>query len=182
VTAKGSYPGAGGFAPGDGVGLGGMAQAVQDCRGCDLYERATQAVFGRGSVRASVVLIEEQPGDAQDRAGEPFVGPVGKLLDRAPGEAGMSAKATHITNAVKHFRWRPDPRDGKRRIHERPDGRAFPGIVRFLSSLLAAQPEEHVEPGCEQQPADGHAGVADHRLGALGQLGTVISSWFYPGE
>jgi DNA polymerase len=121
VTGKDSYPGAGRFVPGDDASLAAVAKAVKACRGCDLYQRATQAVFGRGSARATVVLIGEQPGDAEDRAGEPFVGPAGKLLDRALAEAGISPKVTYTTNAVKHFRWKPAPRGGKRRIHERPD-------------------------------------------------------------
>jgi len=77
VTGKDSYPGAGGFVPGEGASLTAVAKAVQGCRGCDLYERATQAVFGRGPAGAPVVLIGEQPGDVEDRAGEPFVGPGG---------------------------------------------------------------------------------------------------------
>jgi uracil-DNA glycosylase len=78
VPDKDSYPGAGEFVPGGGASLAQLARAIQDCHGCDLYEHATQAVFGRGSARAEVVLIGEQPGDAEDRAGEPFVGPAGK--------------------------------------------------------------------------------------------------------
>jgi DNA polymerase len=121
VTDEDSYPGAGSFVPGNDASLAAVAKAVQGCRGCDLYQRATQAVFGRGSARARVVLVGEQPGDAEDRAGEPFVGPAGKLLDRALADAGISPKVTYTTNAVKHFRWKPEPRGGKRRIHERPD-------------------------------------------------------------
>ena len=135
MTGKDSYPGAGGFVPGEGASLAAVAKAVQGCRGCDLYERATQAVFGRGPAGAPVVLIGEQPGDVEDRAGEPFVGPAGKLLDRALAEAGISPGMTYTTNAVKHFRWRPDPRGGKRRIHERPDA----GQVRACWPWLAAE-------------------------------------------
>jgi uracil-DNA glycosylase family protein len=85
------------------------------------HERSTQAVFGRGSREASVMLIGEQPGDAEDRKGEPFVGPAGQLLARALHEAQIPPAAAYTTNAVKHFRWKPDPRGGKRHIHERPD-------------------------------------------------------------
>ena len=134
---KNGYPGAAGFVPGDGATLAELAQAVQGCRGCDLYERATQAVFGRGSSDAAVVLIGEQPGDAEDKAGEPFVGPAGKLLDRALAEAGISPKVTYTTNAVKHFRWKPDPRGGKRRIHERPETGQMRACWPWLAAELA---------------------------------------------
>jgi uracil-DNA glycosylase len=137
VTSKDSYPGAGSFVPGDDASLATVAKAVQACRGCDLYQHATQAVFGRGSARASVVLIGEQPGDAEDRAGEPFVGPAGKLLDRALAEAGISPEVTYTTNAVKHFRWKPAPRGGKRRIHERPDARQVKACWPWLAAELA---------------------------------------------
>lgn len=98
-----------------------LARAVQGCEGCDLYHDATQAVFGRGSADADVVLLGEQPGDVEDRRGEPFVGPAGKLLRRALDEAGIAEGETYLTNVVKHFRWHKDPRGGKRRIHQRPD-------------------------------------------------------------
>lgn len=134
---KDSYPGAGQFVPGEDASLAQLAQAVQGCRGCDLYERATQAVFGRGSAEAAIVLIGEQPGDAEDNAGEPFVGPAGKLLDRALAEAGISPKVTYTTNAVKHFRWTPDPRGGRRRIHERPENRQVRACWPWLAAELA---------------------------------------------
>lgn len=135
MTGRDSYPGAARFVPGEEASLAAVAKAVQGCHGCDLYQRATQAVFGRGPASASVVLIGEQPGDAEDRAGEPFVGPAGKLLDRALADVGISPEVTYTTNAVKHFRWRPDPRGGKRRIHERPDT----GQVRACWPWLAAE-------------------------------------------
>src|SRR5438552_156992 len=100
VTASDSYPGAAQFVPGPDAGLDALAAAVQQCRGCDLYQRATQAVFGRGPAAPSVVLVGEQPGDAEDRAGEPFVGPAGRLLDRALAEAGIPPESTYTTNAV----------------------------------------------------------------------------------
>ena len=134
---KDGYPGAAGFVPGDDASLARLAQAVQGCHGCDLYERATQAVFGRGSSHAVVMLIGEQPGDAEDKAGEPFVGPAGKLLDRALADAGFSPEVTYTTNAVKHFRWKPDPRGGKRRIHERPETRQVRACWPWLAAELA---------------------------------------------
>jgi DNA polymerase len=134
-----TYPGAGRFVPGDDASLAAVAKAAQDCRGCDLYERATQTVFGRGSSRAAVVLIGEQPGDMEDRAGEPFVGPAGKLLDRALEEAGISPDVTYVTNAVKHFRWKPEPRGRKRRIHQPPEAwhmqACWPWLAAELSRL-----------------------------------------------
>jgi len=137
VRDKDSYPSTGKFVPGDGASLAEVARAAQQCRGCDLYERATQAVFGRGPDRATVVLVGEQPGDAEDKAGEPFVGPAGKLLDRALAEAGISPKVTYTTNAVKHFRWKPDPRGGKRRIHQKPETWQVRACYPWLAAELA---------------------------------------------
>jgi uracil-DNA glycosylase family protein len=129
------YPGAGEFVPDGRATLSSLAAAVQDCRGCELYERATQAVFGRGGRGASLVLVGEQPGDAEDRQGEPFVGPAGRLLDQALSQAGIRREDAYLTNAVKHFRWKPDPRGGKRRIHERPDA----GQLRACRPWLDAE-------------------------------------------
>lgn len=94
---------------------------MQECRGCDLYRDATQAVFGRGAPHARVLLLGEQPGDSEDRQGEPFVGPAGRLLHKALEEAEIPEQDVYVTIAVKHFRWRPEPHGGKRRIHQRPD-------------------------------------------------------------
>jgi uracil-DNA glycosylase len=133
------YPGAGEFVPGDDATLSAVASAAAQCRGCDLYQRATQTVFGRGSARAAAVLIGEQPGDAEDREGQPFVGPAGRLLDRALEDAGISPGDTYTTNAVKHFRWKPAPTGGKRRIHQRPEAwqvrACFPWLAAELSRL-----------------------------------------------
>jgi uracil-DNA glycosylase len=101
-----------------------LAQAVQKCRGCDLYRNATQAVFGeidapRGSLRSrvAIMMIGEQPGDREDKQGRPFVGPAGKLLDKALEEAAIVRGTVYVTNAVKHFKWEPR---GKLRIHKKP--------------------------------------------------------------
>lgn len=102
----------------DGVGLAGLRDAARDCRACELWEPATQTVFGVGPETARVVFVGEQPGDQEDRRGEPFVGPAGRLLDRALGDAGIDRADTYVTNAVKHFRFRPTP---KRRLHQTPD-------------------------------------------------------------
>jgi uracil-DNA glycosylase len=97
--------------------LRGLAAAAQECKACPLYKDATQAVFGEGPAAAQMVLIGEQPGDAEDRAGHPFVGPAGGVLDRALAEAGVDRALVYLTNAVKHFKWEPR---GKRRIHMKP--------------------------------------------------------------
>jgi len=119
--SRADYPGAAAFLPATAASLADLARAAQACQGCDLYQRATQAVFGTGPPDASVLLIGEQPGDAEDRQGKPFVGPAGQVLDRALADAGIAPETTYTTNAVKHFRWRTDSRGGKRRIHQKPE-------------------------------------------------------------
>lgn len=104
------------------------------CRGCDLYKDATQTVFGRGSKSAELMLVGEQPGDKEDLEGEPFVGPAGRLLDRALEEAGIDRSATYVTNAVKHFKWKSR---GKRRLHQTPRA----GEVEACKPWLAAEVE-----------------------------------------
>jgi uracil-DNA glycosylase len=96
-----------------------LKEAVRECQACDLYLHAQQAVFGEGPESASVVLIGEQPGDEEDRSGRPFVGPAGRLLDRALRDAGMERSSIYITNAVKHFKFEER---GKRRLHKKPNG------------------------------------------------------------
>src|SRR5882762_3177648 len=95
-----------------------VAEAAKDCRGCDLWSRAIQTVFGEGPRAAKVLLVGEQPGDKEDLAGHPFVGPAGGVLDKALAEAGIDRRRVYLTNAVKHFKWRAS---GKRRLHERPN-------------------------------------------------------------
>jgi uracil-DNA glycosylase len=94
-----------------------LREAAARCTGCHLYRNATQTVFGEGPEGASVMLVGEQPGDAEDLAGHPFVGPAGRLLDRCLAEAGIDRKQTYVTNVVKHFKWVPR---GPRRIHSKP--------------------------------------------------------------
>jgi uracil-DNA glycosylase len=120
------------FVPGGDADLATVARAAQSCRGCDLFERATQTVFGTGPVPAPLMLVGEQPGDAEDRQGEPFVGPAGRVLDRALSDAGIPASEPYVTNAVKHFRWRDDPRGGKRRLHQRPDSSQVRACMPWL--------------------------------------------------
>jgi DNA polymerase len=103
--------------PPSGVGLEGLRTAAAGCRACELWEPATQTVFGEGPETARIVFVGEQPGDQEDRAGEPFVGPAGKVLDRALADAGIDRRDAYVTNAVKHFRFEPK---GKRRIHQTP--------------------------------------------------------------
>ena len=118
-----------------------LRKAVHDCRGCDLYKDATQAVFGEGPADASVLVIGEVPGDQEDRQGHPFVGPAGKLLDKALVEAGIDRTQVYVTNAVKHFKFKPAER-GKRRIHQKP-GRTEVVACRpwLLAELDSVQPD-----------------------------------------
>jgi uracil-DNA glycosylase len=116
VPARNPYPTAVPFLP-EKTTMSALRAAVQECRGCPLYANATQAVFGEGKLSAQVVLVGEQPGDQEDQAGAPFVGPAGKVLDRALAEAGIDRAETYVTNAVKHFKWRAR---GTRRIHDKP--------------------------------------------------------------
>jgi uracil-DNA glycosylase len=87
--------------------LDALRKAARDCRGCSLYEHATQTVFGEGDAQARLILLGEQPGDREDIEGKPFVGPAGALLDRCLVEAGIDRTAVYVTNAVKHFKWEP---------------------------------------------------------------------------
>ena len=102
-----------------------LTAAVQKCQGCGLYAFATQAVFGEGPRNAELMLVGEQPGDREDIAGEPFVGPAGQLLDRALAAAGIDRKRVYLTNIVKHFKWKhgatPSRPPGKRRLHDKPN-------------------------------------------------------------
>lgn len=100
------------------VELAAVRDEAASCRRCDLWKRGTQTVFGRGRQGAKLMLVGEQPGDVEDKAGEPFVGPAGQLLREALAEAGIALSDVYLTNAVKHFKWTPR---GKRRIHEKPN-------------------------------------------------------------
>jgi uracil-DNA glycosylase len=94
-----------------------LREAARACQGCDLWKRGTQTVFGEGAAGARVLFVGEQPGDKEDLAGRPFVGPAGALLDKALSAAGIDRRQVYVTNAVKHFKWEPR---GKRRIHKKP--------------------------------------------------------------
>jgi uracil-DNA glycosylase family protein len=95
-----------------------VREAARTCTACPLYRKATQTVFGEGPRKAEIVFIGEQPGDQEDREGRPFVGPAGRMLDRALAEAGVEREKCYVTNAVKHFKWEPR---GKRRLHQKPN-------------------------------------------------------------
>jgi DNA polymerase len=110
-----------------------LAGEAEGCTACPLYERATQTVFGDGSVDARLVLIGEQPGDKEDLAGEPFVGPAGRMLDDALAAAAIVRDDVYVTNAVKHFKWQEK---GKRRIHQRPNRTEIVACRRWLDAEL----------------------------------------------
>ncbi|MER6628846.1 UdgX family uracil-DNA binding protein [Streptomyces sp. NPDC000987] len=128
------------FLPGR-LTLGGLREAAAGCRGCPLHRDATQTVFGAGAEGARVMLVGEQPGDQEDRQGRPFVGPAGRLLDRALAEAGIDPGEAYVTNAVKHFKFaRSGP--GKRRIHKAPSLREMTACGPWLAAELAVvEPE-----------------------------------------
>jgi DNA polymerase len=118
--------------------LPGLREAAAGCRGCHLWENATQTVFGEGARAADVMLVGEQPGDQEDLAGKPFVGPAGRLLDKALEEAGIDRRQAYVTNVVKHFKWQPR---GKRRIHQKPNWSEMAACRPWLEAEL-----EVVEP------------------------------------
>lgn len=111
-----------------------IREIAKGCKACDLYRRGTQTVFGEGPKRAEVMLVGEQPGDAEDLAGHPFVGPAGRLLDKALVEAGIDRSLVYVTNVVKHFKWEPR---GKRRIHAKPNGSQISACRPWLETEIA---------------------------------------------
>ena len=110
-----------------------LREAAGGCRGCDLYCNATQTVFGQGPAEASVMFVGEQPGNEEDLAGKPFVGPAGRLLDQAMERAGIDRKTAYVTNVVKHFKWEPR---GKRRIHAKPNAAEITACLPWLRAEL----------------------------------------------
>jgi uracil-DNA glycosylase family protein len=115
--------------------LEGLKRAAAGCHGCDLYRSGTQTVFGEGPPHALVMFVGEQPGDQEDRAGKPFVGPAGRVLDDALDQVGIDRSRVYVTNAVKHFKWEAR---GKRRIHSKPNARE----IRACRPWLEAELEE----------------------------------------
>jgi DNA polymerase len=114
--------------------LPGLKEAAAGCRACDLWERGTQTVFGDGDAEAKVMFVGEQPGDREDIEGKPFVGPAGRLLDEAMVEAGIDRSRVYITNAVKHFKWKPV---GKRRLHQKPNAAEISACRPWLEAEIA---------------------------------------------
>jgi uracil-DNA glycosylase len=111
-----------------------VAAAAGECKACDLYKRGSRTVFGEGPPTAEVMMVGEQPGDAEDLAGRPFVGPAGKLLERALDDAGIPRQAVYLTNVVKHFKWEPR---GKRRIHAKPNAAEIAACRPWLETEVA---------------------------------------------
>jgi uracil-DNA glycosylase len=122
-----------------GASVAKLRKLAAGCTACDLYKRGTQTVFGEGAARARVMFVGEQPGHEEDLAGRPFVGPAGRLLDRALVEAGIDRSTVYVTNVVKHFKWEPR---GKRRIHAKPSPAEIAACRPWLDAELAAlEPE-----------------------------------------
>ena len=110
-----------------------VRDAAKDCKACELWKRGTQTVFGEGSPKAQLMFVGEQPGNDEDLAGLPFVGPAGKLLDRALEAAGIDRSGVYVTNVVKHFKWEPR---GKRRIHKKPSAREIAACRPWLDTEI----------------------------------------------
>jgi len=108
-------------------------EAAADCKGCDLWKRGTQTVFGEGARHAEVMFIGEQPGNEEDLTGHPFVGPAGRLFNEALAEAGIDRRKTYVTNVVKHFKWEPR---GKRRIHKKPNAHEISACRPWLQAEI----------------------------------------------
>jgi uracil-DNA glycosylase family protein len=113
--------------------LTGLRSAAAGCRGCPLYEHATQTVFGAGPAKARLMLVGEQPGNEEDQQGKAFVGPAGRLLDRALAQAGIARQDAYVTNVVKHFKWTPS---GRRRLHQKPNAREIGACLPWLEAEL----------------------------------------------
>jgi len=135
-------PGAAAWVPPQ-AGIDDLKAAAPACRGCELWQPATQVVFSSGPPQASVMMVGEQPGDAEDTGGEPFIGPAGRLLRRAIEEAGLAQEDVYLTNAVKHFRF---TERGKRRIHQKPDLSHMVACRPWLEAEMLDVPAEVVVP------------------------------------
>ena len=118
----------------DQLSLPALREAAAGCRACDLYKTGTQTVFGEGAEHAQAMFVGEQPGDREDREGKPFVGPAGRVLDEALEEAGIDRRHVYITNAVKHFKWKPQ---GKRRLHQKPNAAEINACRPWLDAEIA---------------------------------------------
>jgi DNA polymerase len=114
--------------------MGGLRESAAGCKACDLWKKGTQTVFGEGGRRSTVMLIGEQPGNDEDLAGKPFVGPAGRILDEALEAAGIDRSTAYVTNVVKHFKWEPR---GKRRIHAKPNAAEIAACRPWLEAELS---------------------------------------------
>ena len=150
-----------------------LRAAAAGCTACPLYKNATQTVFGEGRPTADVVFVGEQPGDAEDLAGKPFIGPAGKLLDQALLQAGIDRSTVYVTNAVKHFKWEPR---GKRRLHKTPNSRDIAACRPWLEAEVAAlQPRVLVAFG-----ATAAGTLLGSKVKVLRDRGHVMPSAFCP--
>src|SRR5213076_2257587 len=159
--------------PPDTMSWSAMREAAKECEACHLYKRATQTVFGEGPKNAPIMLVGEQPGDYEDVAGKPFVGPAGKIMDRALEEAGIDRSKVFVTNAVKHFKWEPR---GKRRIHQKPNSREIAACRPWLEvELRLVKPKLLVCLGATAAQA-----VFGPSFRVTRERGKVLSSKFAP--
>ena len=158
-----------------GVTLVQLRREAANCKACDLWKTATQTVFGEGMAGAVIMLLGEQPGDAEDRAGRPFVGPAGKLLDEALAKAGIDRRDIYVTNVVKHFKWSAAER-GKRRIHQKPRDSEIKACRPWLDAEIAAvKPRVLVCLG-----ATAAQSLLGKRFRVTQQRGKVVPSQFAP--
>lgn len=148
-----------------------LRRAAATCRACPLWRNATCTVFGEGPAQARIILVGEQPGDQEDRQGKPFVGPAGRLLDRALQAAGLDRSAVYVTNAVKHFKWKPQ---GKRRLHQKPGAREIAACRPWLEAeVQALEPDLIVCLGATAAQT-----VAGRGVKVLAQRGTKVKTGF----
>jgi len=152
-----------------------VRSAAAGCRACDLWQRATQTVFGAGPIPAELMLVGEQPGDHEDIDGQPFVGPAGRVLADAMAEAGLDRERAFVTNVVKHFKWRPAP-GSKRRLHERPNRAEVGACLPWVEAELAlVKPRVLVLLG-----ATAAQGLLDRPISVLRERGRPIASELAP--
>jgi uracil-DNA glycosylase family protein len=152
-----------------------LRQASASCKACDLWKRATQTVFGEGAPNARIMFVGEQPGDQEDRAGHPFVGPAGKLLNEALAEAGIDRTDVYVTNVVKHFSWTASER-GKRRIHKKPRYSEIQACRPWLDAeLRVIKPEILVCLG-----ATAAQSLLGRTFSVNRQRGQLVESWLAP--
>ena len=165
------------------LGVGDVRDLASACRACDLWAHATQTVFGEGPVPARWMVVGEQPGDREDVAGHPFIGPAGRLLDSALSEAGIDRERTFVSNVVKHFKWRPDPRS-KRRLHEAPNRSEVGACLPWVESELAlVEPEALILLGATAAQAwlgPGFRVSRDHGLVEESKLARLVVATIHP--